>query len=679
MIRQLLIRFFAAALLLCPFLKANASTANYTATFVCEGSNTLFQSTSVASSGTIVQWLWDFDNDGQFDDATGQSVNYVFPSSGNYLVGLRITTDLSESVQTYKSVYINPVATASFTAPEACEGNNSVFTDNSILASGTVSSYLWDFDNDGNYNNGSGNSLQHLFPSSGTYTVGLQVTTDSGCVSVTHAMVLVNPRPNAHFSVSEVCQGDLTHFTGTGTIPSGNIVSYTWELNGDGQYNDASGTSIYNEFINAGNYQVGLRLTSNKGCTGDTSGLVVIAPIPYINYSFDGACTNSAVTFTNLSFSGVGTMNYTWDFGDTTDFSDELNPTHFYQDPGQFTITLIGISSYGCSDTTLQTITINGTPVSDFTAEDVCFGAQTEFMNAAKPNGSVIERYYWNFDDGTESVETNPVHTYTQPGTYSVMLVTYSTQGCIDTTTIEVNVWANPVANIIAFGPTEFCIGGSVTIGLDPGGANVLWSNASDKDSITIDASGSYNVLLYNEHGCKDRDTIVITVYQLPTIIAGPDTTISAGFSAQMWATGAETYMWWPSDYLNLFEISNPVSTPLQTTTYMVTGTDQYGCVNSTTVTVTVDYDYTLVTYNLFSPNGDGVNDFFEVMNLQLYPDCEVIVYNRLGSPVFSSMGYQNNWNGTYNGEPLPDATYYYVIKCAGTEKVVTGPISILR
>ena len=66
-------------------------------------------------------------------------------------------------------------------------------------------------------------------------------------------------------------------------------------------------------------------------------------------------------------------------------------------------------------------------------------------------------------------------------------------------------------------------------------------------------------------------------------------------------------------------------------------------------------------------------------MNLQLYPDCEVVVYNRLGSPVFSAKGYQNNWDGTYNGEQLPDATYYYVIKCEGTEKVFTGPISILR
>ena len=680
MIRQLFYRFFAAASLLCLVTQANASTASYTATNVCEGSNTLFQSTSTASSGTITQWLWDFDYDGQFDDGSGQNVNYVFPTSGTFLVGLRITTDLNETVQTYNTVVINPVAVASFLAPEVCAGSATSFTDNSTIASpGAIAAYAWDFDNNGSYDNGTGATAQYLFGGAGTYVVGLQVTSDSGCVSVTHGSVIVNPNPTANFSFTEVCQGDSTHLTGSGTVTSGSIVSYAWELNGDAQYNDATGASIYNEFINAGNYQVGLRVTTNKGCATDTVGLVVIAPIPYINYSFDGACTNTAISFTNLSFSGVGTMSYTWDFGDTTATSNDVNPTHIYYSPGEHTITLIGISSYGCSDTTSQNIIINGTPISEFTADDVCLWQETEFNNSAKPNGSVIESYYWNFDDGGESVETNPVHTYNQPGTYTVMLVTYSTQGCIDTVEVDVNVWANPVANIVAASATEFCIGGSVTLTIDPGTANVLWSNAADANSITVDASGSYNVLLYDEHGCKDRDTIVVTVYQLPVVVAGPDTSISAGFSAQLWATGAQDYVWTPSDYLDQTTIADPTSTPLQTITYTATGTDQYGCINSDEVTVTVNYDYTLVTYNLFSPNSDGVNDFFEVMNLQLYPDCEVIVYNRLGSPVFSSMGYQNNWNGTFNGEPLPDATYYYVIKCTGTEKVFTGPISILR
>jgi len=679
MIRQSIYSCIPAILLLYLSVTASASTADFTATYVCEGSNTLFQSTSVASSGNITQWLWDFDYDGQFDDGSGQTVNYTFPASGSYLVGLRITTDQSEIVQTYKLVYINPVAVASFSAPEVCEGTATVFTDNSTISSGSIVSSVWDFDNDGNYDNGTGNSIQYPFASAGTYTVGLQVTSDSGCVSVAHASVIVNPNPHADFTFTEVCLGDSTHLMGSGTVSSGSVVAYNWELNGDAQYNDASGASIYNEFINAGNYQVGLRVTTNKGCTGDTTGLVIIAPIPYINFSFVGACTDTGIAFTNLSFSGVGTMSYTWDFGDTTALSTDVNPVHSYSHPGEHTITLVGISSYGCTDTTSQNITIFGTPISEFTATSVCQGFETEFTNSTKPNGATVQNYYWSFGDGTESMETNPVHLYNYSGTYNVTLITYSTEGCISSYTSTVYVWANPVANITTSGPTEFCIGGNVTLSINPGGANILWSNASDQTSITVDQPGSYNVLLYDEHGCKDRDTIMVTVYQLPTVVAGPDTSISAGFSAGLWATGAQDYVWTPADYLNETNGASPVSTPLQTITYTATGTDLHGCVNSDTVTVVVNYDYTLVTYNLFSPNGDDKNQYFEIMNLQLYPDCEVTVYNRLGSPVFSAKGYQNNWDGTYKGEPLPDATYYYVIKCEGTDKIFTGPISILR
>lgn len=678
MIRQLFYRFLAIAFLVCPILEVNATiTVDFTTTYVCEGSNTLLQSTSTTSTGTIISWEWDFENDGQYDN-TGQSVNNIFPSSGSFQVKLRVTTQ-TEVDSVTKTVYINPVATASFTAPEVCAGTTTPFTDNSTIASGSITSFLWDFDNDGSYDDGGGSMLQYQFASAGTYTVGLQVVSDSGCVSVTHSNVIVNPNPTAGFTFSEVCLGDSTHLVGSGTVTSGTIVSYKWELNGDGQYNDATGSSIYNEFINAGNYQVGLRVTTAKGCYTDTVGLVVIAPIPYINFSFVGACADSAIAFTNLSFSGVGTMSYSWDFGDTTALSTDVNPTHSYSYPGDHTITLIGTSSYGCTDTTSQTITIFGTPISEFTATSVCHGFITTFTNTTKPNGSIIQNYYWNFGDGTESFETNPTHMYNFPGTYNVTLVTYSTEGCLSSYTTAVNVWPNPVANITASGPTEFCIGGQVTLSINPGNANVLWSNASDQTSITVNTSGSYNVLLYDANGCKDRDTVVVTVYQLPAVVASPDTTVSAGFSAELWATGAADYVWSPAEYLDNTTIQEPTSTPLQTITYTVTGTDMYGCVNSDEVTVTVNYDYTLVTYNLFSPNNDGVNDFFEVMNVQLYPDCQVVVYNRLGSPVFSSLGYQNNWDGTYNGEPLPDATYYYVIKCEGTDEIFTGPISILR
>jgi gliding motility-associated-like protein len=93
-----------------------------------------------------------------------------------------------------------------------------------------------------------------------------------------------------------------------------------------------------------------------------------------------------------------------------------------------------------------------------------------------------------------------------------------------------------------------------------------------------------------------------------------------------------------------------------------------------------VNVDYNLKPVNLFTPNGDGANPRFYVGNIECYSDCVVRVYNRWGLEVFSSNGYQNDWTGDdFNGDPLPDGTYYYIIECDGREDRFDGAVTILR
>ncbi len=83
----------------------------------------------------------------------------------------------------------------------------------------------------------------------------------------------------------------------------------------------------------------------------------------------------------------------------------------------------------------------------------------------------------------------------------------------------------------------------------------------------------------------------------------------------------------------------------------------------------------------IFTPNGDGKNDYFEIGNLgQLYPDAEVTIVNRWGTVVFESIGYSNPWDGTCKGEPLPMGTYFYSVVSPGNDfDKITGSISIIR
>jgi len=85
-----------------------------------------------------------------------------------------------------------------------------------------------------------------------------------------------------------------------------------------------------------------------------------------------------------------------------------------------------------------------------------------------------------------------------------------------------------------------------------------------------------------------------------------------------------------------------------------------------------------LVVTTLLTPNGDGKNDNWIINDLDYVKDCTVMIFNRWGQKVYESTGYNNDWNGTMNGNPLPDGAYYYVVKC---QDVITyqGPITILR
>ncbi|WP_210486083.1 gliding motility-associated C-terminal domain-containing protein [Rufibacter aurantiacus] len=162
-----------------------------------------------------------------------------------------------------------------------------------------------------------------------------------------------------------------------------------------------------------------------------------------------------------------------------------------------------------------------------------------------------------------------------------------------------------------------------------------------------------------------------------PTADAGPDQNIVLGNYATLEAKGGLTYRWSPSTGLNNSQIANPVAKPTETTTYTVTVTTQDGCTSSDQVTITVLRPVEVP--NGFTPNGDGINDNWELPNLKSYPDCQVEVFNRWGNKVFESKGYQKPWEGRLNGQPLPAATYYYIIRLGGKQAPITGNVTIIK
>jgi gliding motility-associated-like protein len=209
---------------------------------------------------------------------------------------------------------------------------------------------------------------------------------------------------------------------------------------------------------------------------------------------------------------------------------------------------------------------------------------------------------------------------------------------------------------------------------------SITWSTGITSSAINVTAPGKYSVQTIDANGCPSDDQVTITSKPVPVLTVSADkTAIAAGQSVTLHASGADLYQWSPGRTLNDSTISDPIASPLQPTTYTVTGWLIQGCAETAGVTIQVNGEVLNIKVPaLFSPNGDNANETLVIEGVENYPDCSLNVFDRRGGKVFSTHGYQNNWDGTYNGARLPEGVYFYVFTCPNN-KSKTGTIALIH
>lgn len=197
--------------------------------------------------------------------------------------------------------------------------------------------------------------------------------------------------------------------------------------------------------------------------------------------------------------------------------------------------------------------------------------------------------------------------------------------------------------------------------------------------------SGSFNTTLhvYSAAGCgSDTAMVTLTIYPLPVLNMGTQrVTVLEGGQIKLnpaFVYGNDlSYLWTPPSFLSSDTVYSPVSKPVDDIRYTFTVTGEGGCSVSDTIFIKVLKSPEIP--NAFSPNGDGINDTWDIKYLESYPGATVDVFNRYGQIVFRSFGYNRAWDGRSNGQVLPIGTYYYIINPKNGKPMYTGSITIIR
>ena len=195
------------------------------------------------------------------------------------------------------------------------------------------------------------------------------------------------------------------------------------------------------------------------------------------------------------------------------------------------------------------------------------------------------------------------------------------------------------------------------------------------------DTTSFYRRIVRNKCFSDTSLSVPVRVLPLPRVNAGPDTTVIFGRGVRLRATGATRYVWTPKEGLDNDSIATPLASPRVTTQYIVRGIDAAGCVGVDTIEVRVATDPNLLVdiVDVITPNGDGLNDFLHVKNIELYPQNTLIIFNRWGQEILQKRNYANDWDGTIDGKALPTGVYFYIFKIEGTSRPKTGSFTLLN
>lgn len=490
----------------------------------CQGTQACLTTDSVPAGST---YFWNF---GDSSTSTAPNPCHTYLNSGNFTITLIATDSVCHDTVSKMTAVNVTRPKASFvadTTTSTCPPLQVTFTNLSTNIS-AATTYLWLF-GDGQIS--SAVNPVHIYNIAGVFNVTLIVTNQNGCQdSLTFQNYIHIGGPSAYV-VSPPNSGCVPHLTCM-SVSSSSTISYTWNF-GDGTVQMASDSVCYT-YTRPGTFFPDLILDDGAGCVyAMPVGVVSVSgAYTYFNVDTPFACQNGIFNFTDSTYGVSPVTSLLWSFDDPSSGSQNTsilqNPSHFYTKSGIYNVVLTTTTSDACADSFSRTITVGAAPAVNFAILDstLCSAKQISFADNTSSN-TPIETRTWNFGDPASgsnniSVLPQPTHVYATAGTYNIVLVEITDNGCGDSTSVPVTVTQSPTAS---FNATDTCLNTQPIVFVNTS-LNAIYyewffgdgnSSAQANPTHSYPSDGTYKAtLIALNSACGDTFTSPVKVYPLP-------------------------------------------------------------------------------------------------------------------------------------------------------------------
>jgi gliding motility-associated-like protein len=578
------------------------------------------------------------------------------------------------------STFLGPNPAFTLAPNIVCESTEITFTDASTSLD-AITDWHWNFGVGASPATANGKGPHTVtYNTPGIVSVALTITNADGCQVTSVENITVLPLPEVDPTLLADYCGPSANTGAVILSPTGDGQPYLYDWNGNGVF--TMDTSILD--VVAGDYEVTVQTAD--GCTQTFNyevleGLSLAANVdpvtpPTCNGDTDGSISISIQ---------IANPPVTFDFGNGPQSSNTLSgiPAGTYNVqvvdgqgcPGNFTIEVV---DFPVLEPNISSVNIS------------CFGESDGSAMVSPSGGAGNYAYLWDNGATTASIENLVAGTYTVTVTDENGCMAIVSTTIIEPTQLTMTLEAE---DVICFGDETGVINIAASGGTPPYEYSATGTDFQSESSITGLAAGNYDVVVQDSRGCTI--TLPATINEPPPIIveAGNDQTIDLGYTADIHALVTPiglpvTLTWSPNTTLDCTDCLDPTALPFGTTTYLLIATDENGCIGFDSVTIFVNLVRPVYFPNAFSPNGDGLNDYFTgyggraaklIKQLKVFDRWGDNVYNGTDLPLSDG---SRGWDGYFREKLMNPGVFAYLAQVEFIDGVVIlfeGDIMIVK